>query len=106
MKGKESPYGGDCGRAGWLQTSLDGRWLFAGDEDDVIDLRTHRVEAFLPALHNSRYLCELDWRRGHPVRTSTRSGMGYPAPKSWRPCVDSTQSRAPAPSTARTCAAH
>jgi DNA-binding beta-propeller fold protein YncE len=78
MKGKESPCGGDCGRAGWLQTSLDGRWLFVGDDGDVIDLRTHRVAAFLPALHNSRYLFELDWRAGHPVRTSTRSGMGYP----------------------------
>jgi DNA-binding beta-propeller fold protein YncE len=78
MKGQESPCGGDCGRAGWLQTSLDGRWLFVGDDGDVIDLRTHRVAAFLPALHNSRYLFELDWREGKPVRTSTRSGIGYP----------------------------
>jgi hypothetical protein len=78
MKGRESPCGGDCGRAGWLQTSLDGRWLFVGDDGDVIDLRTHRVAAFLPALRNSRYLFELDWRAGMPVRTSTRSGIGYP----------------------------
>ena len=78
MKGKERPCGGDCGRAGWLQTSLDGRWLFVGDDGDVIDLHTHRVAAFLPALRNSRYLFELDWRDGVPVRTSTRSGMGYP----------------------------
>ena len=78
MKGKERPCGGDCGRAGWLQTSLDGRWLFVGDDGDVIDLHTHRVAAFLPALRNSRYLFELDWHDGVPVRTSTRSGIGYP----------------------------
>ncbi len=77
MKGLEHPCGGDCGRAGWLQTSLDGRWLFVGDDGDVIDLRTHRVAAVLPALRNSRYLFELDWRGGAPVRTSTRSGIAY-----------------------------
>jgi DNA-binding beta-propeller fold protein YncE len=79
MGGKESPCGGDCGRAGWLQTSLDGRYLYVGDSGDVIDLRTHRVTAFLPALRDSRYLFELDWRGSMPVRTSTRSGIGYPA---------------------------
>jgi DNA-binding beta-propeller fold protein YncE len=78
MRGKESPCGGDCGRAGWLQASLDGRYLFVGDSGDVIDLRTHRVAAFLPALRNSRYLFELEWRGRVPVRTSTRSGIGYP----------------------------
>jgi hypothetical protein len=78
MRGKETPCGGDCGRAGWLPTSLDGRWLFVGDDGDVIDLRTHRVAAFLPALRNSRYLYELDWRGATPTRTSTRSAIGYP----------------------------
>jgi len=33
---------------------------------DVIDMRTHRVSAFLPALRNSRYLLELDWLRSRP----------------------------------------
>ena len=76
MIGLESPCGGDCGRAGWLQHSLDGRYLYVGDSGDVIDMRTHRVAAFLPALRNSRYLLELDWRGGVPLRTSTRSGIG------------------------------
>lgn len=79
MKGKESPCGGDCGRAGWLQHSLDGRYLYVGDSGDVIDTRTRRATAFLPALHNSRYQFELDWRTGFPVRTSTRSGIGRPS---------------------------
>lgn len=75
MHGKESPCGGDCGRAGWLQTSLDGRYLFVGDDGDVVDLRTHRVVAVLPALRNSRYEFELDWRGGRPVATSGRSSI-------------------------------
>lgn len=77
FEGEESPCGGDCGRAGWLQHSLDGRFLFVGDSGDVIDTRTYRVTGFLPALANSRYLFELVWRGDDPIRTSTRSGMGY-----------------------------
>ena len=79
MKGKESPCGGDCGRAGWLQHSLDGRYLWVGDDGDVVSVRTNRVVAFVPALSNSRYLFELDWRGNTPVRTSTRSGITQPA---------------------------
>jgi hypothetical protein len=78
MTGKEHPCGGDCGRAGWLQHSLDGRFVYVGDCGDVVDTRTHRVVAFLPALRNSRYQLELDWRGEVPVRTSSRSGIGYP----------------------------
>jgi sugar lactone lactonase YvrE len=77
MKGKEDPCGGDCGRAGWLQTSLDGRYAYVGDDGDVISVRKLKVVGFLPALRNSRYLFELDWRGSQPVRTSTRSGIAY-----------------------------
>ncbi len=76
MVGKEQPCGGDCGRAGWLQSSLDGRYVYVGDSGDVIDTRTDRVVAFLPALRNSRYQFELDWRGNVPVQTSSRSGIG------------------------------
>jgi DNA-binding beta-propeller fold protein YncE len=75
MRGRESPCAGDCGRAGWLQTSLDGRYLFVGDDGDVVDLRTHRVVALLPALRDSRYQFELDWRGDRPVATSGRSSI-------------------------------
>jgi DNA-binding beta-propeller fold protein YncE len=77
LTGNESPCGGDCARAGWLQASLDGRYVFVGDSGDVIDARTLRVVGYLPALHDSRYQLELDWRGGVPVRTSTRVGLGY-----------------------------
>ena len=78
MKGKEQPCGGDCGRAGWLQNSLDGRYLFVADDGDVIADATNRVIAYLPALSDTRYLFELDWRGKVPVRTSSRSGIAYP----------------------------
>lgn len=78
MTGLEHPCGGDCGRAGWLQHSLDGRYVYVGDSGDVINTNTYRIVAFLPALHNSRYLFELDWHGTTPRKTSTRSGIGYP----------------------------
>lgn len=78
MKGRESPCGGDCGRAGWLQASLDGRYVWVADDGDVIATRSNRVVAYVPALSNSRYLFELDWRGASPVRTSTRSGIADP----------------------------
>jgi DNA-binding beta-propeller fold protein YncE len=78
MQGKEDPCGGDCNRVGWLQHSLDGRYLWVADDGDVISTRTNRVAAYVPALANSRYLFELDWRGRAAVRTSTRSGIAYP----------------------------
>jgi hypothetical protein len=33
--------------------------------------------AFLPALHDSRKSLEVDWGRGRPVFTTTRTGLGY-----------------------------
>ena len=78
MTGQESPCGEDCDRDGWLQHSLDGRFVYVGDSGDVIETRRRKVVAFLPALYNSRYMLEIDWRRGLPVATSTRSGIGYP----------------------------
>lgn len=78
MTGKEDPCGGDCGRAGWLQASLDGRYVYVGDDGDVISVQGLRVVGFLPALRNSRYQLEIDWSGNRPVRTSTRSGIAYP----------------------------
>jgi DNA-binding beta-propeller fold protein YncE len=79
MIGLEDPCSGDCGRAGWLQNSLDGRFVYVGDSGDVIDTRTNTIVAFLPALYNSRYQLEIDWNGRRTVRTSTRSGIGYPS---------------------------
>jgi DNA-binding beta-propeller fold protein YncE len=75
LVGHESPCGGDCGRAGWLLASLDGRYVYVGDSGDVIGTHSLGVVGFVPALANSRYPIEIDWRNGAPVRTSTRSGI-------------------------------
>ena len=75
MQGRESPCGGDCGRAGWLQYGLDGRYLWVADDGNVVSAATNRVVAFVPALASSRYLFELDWRGGRPVRSGGRSGI-------------------------------
>jgi hypothetical protein len=75
--GKESPCAYDCGRDGWLQHSLDGRFVYVGDSGEVIETATRRVLTTLPTLANTRKFIEIDWRAGAPVATSTRSGVGY-----------------------------
>jgi hypothetical protein len=67
----------DCLREGWLQHSLDGRFVYVGDSGDVIDTKTRQSVANLEPLYNSREFLEIDWSGGVPVATSTRSGVGY-----------------------------
>lgn len=77
MTGDKSPCAYDCERDGWLQSSRDGRYLFVGDSGDVIGTRSASVVGFLPAMHESRVMLEIDWRRGVPVATTSRQGLGY-----------------------------
>ncbi|MFI4991619.1 MAG: hypothetical protein ACHQHO_12005 [Solirubrobacterales bacterium] len=70
----------DCLREGWLQHSLDGRFVYVGDSGDVIDTKTRQSVANLEPLYNSRVYLEIDWAGGVPVATSTRSGLGYVTP--------------------------
>jgi DNA-binding beta-propeller fold protein YncE len=67
----------DCLREGWLQHSLDGRFVYVGDSGDVIDTATRQSVANLEPLYNSRVFLEIDWSNGLPVATSSRSGLGY-----------------------------
>jgi DNA-binding beta-propeller fold protein YncE len=67
----------DCLREGWLQHTLDGRFVIVGDSGDVIDTKTRQSVANLEPLYNSRVFLEIDWSGGVPVGTSTRSGLGY-----------------------------
>jgi hypothetical protein len=67
----------DCLREGWLQHSLDGRYVWVGDSGDVIDTTTRTSVASLEPLYNSRVFLEIDWSNGAPVATSTRSGLGH-----------------------------
>ena len=77
MSGEESPCSYDCARDGWIQHSLDGRFVYVGDSGDVFDTRTLRRVAYLEPLRNTRKMLELDWRGGVPVATSSRQGLGY-----------------------------
>jgi hypothetical protein len=67
----------DCLREGWLQHSLDGRYVFVGDSGDVIDTSSRKSVANLTGLVNSRVELEIDWSSGLPIATSSRSGLGY-----------------------------
>jgi hypothetical protein len=77
MPGNETPCAYDCFKDGWLQHSADGRFVYVGDEGDVIETATRQVVATLPALANTRKMLEIDWRNGVPVFTTTRTGLGY-----------------------------
>jgi hypothetical protein len=77
LSGEESPCVYDCGRGGWLQLSLDGRFLFVGDSGEVIETATRKVITTLSTLANTKKSLEVDWQGGVPVATSGRTGVGY-----------------------------
>lgn len=74
--GKESPCAYDCGQDGWLQHSLDGRFVYVGDSGEVIETATRRVLTTLSTLANTRKSLEVDWQGGVPLATSGRNGVG------------------------------
>ena len=76
-EGAETPCRYDCGYGGWLQLSLDGRYLFVGDSGEVIDTATRKVITTLPTLAQTKKSIEVDWRSGVPIATSGRTGVGY-----------------------------
>ncbi len=77
MIGTKSSCSYDCTRDGWLQHSLNGCYVFVGDAGDVLSVRRRRAVAYLPAMRNSRVMIEIDWHKGSPAATSTRTGLGY-----------------------------
>lgn len=62
---------------GWLNLSRDGRYLFAGDAGDVIDTRTRKTVATIPALAASRYNIEVDWSGNKVCAAYPRESLGY-----------------------------
>ena len=66
---------------GWLQHSLDGRFVYVSDTGDVIDTATRTTTNTLPianALNSSRAFIEVDWSNGVPVAGAlSRGGQGY-----------------------------
>ncbi len=78
LEGEETGCAYDCGRDGWLQHTLDGRYVFAGDTGDVIETATRKVVVRIPNLLNSRKFVEIDWSNGVPIASSGRQGVGHP----------------------------
>ena len=76
LEGSEQGCAYDCGRDGWVQHTLDGRYVFVGDGGVVIETATHRVVARIGNLLNTRKLIEIDWVGGRPVASSSREGVG------------------------------
>jgi hypothetical protein len=76
LTGEEKACAYDCGRGGWLQRSVDGRFVFVGDSGEVIETATRKVIATLPTLLNTKKSLEVDWEGGLPVATSNRTGVG------------------------------
>lgn len=62
---------------GWLQVSRNGRYLYVGRSGDVIDTRTDKIVAYRPPIRATADFLEIDWRRGKPVDTTSRYGIGY-----------------------------
>ncbi len=78
MNHQESPCLYDCLADGWLQHSRDGRFVYVGDQGDVIDTATRRAVTNLSALANTRKMLEIDWRDGVPVfAANARASVGY-----------------------------
>jgi DNA-binding beta-propeller fold protein YncE len=75
--GTRSPCVYECGRGGWLQHSLDGRFVFVGESGEVIETATRKVLTTLAPLLNTKKSLEIDWANGVPIATSGRIGVGH-----------------------------
>lgn len=74
--GQESDCSYDCFRSGWVQHTLDGKYVYVGDTGDFFTTSTLKHAGFLPTLRNTRKHIEVVWRHGKPVATTTREGLG------------------------------
>jgi DNA-binding beta-propeller fold protein YncE len=89
MNHTESPCVYDCGAGGWLQHSRDGRFVYVGDQGDVIDTATRRAVTNLSPLYQTKKMIEIDWDQGVPVfAANARSSVGYVTTAASPPCGD------------------
>lgn len=73
ISGTESPCSIDCAKEGWLEQSLDGRYLFVGNSGSIIDTTTNKVIMNLATLSDTRMFLEVDWVNGVPVNSEDRT---------------------------------
>jgi len=76
LSGEEEDCAYDCTRGGWIQRSIDGRFVFVGDSGEVIETATRKVVTHLPTLLNTKKSLEIEWAGGVPVASSERTGVG------------------------------
>ena len=76
LLGQASNCAYDCLQIGWLQHSIDGRYVFVGDVGDVISTANDSIIAFIPQLQKTRKSIEVDWQNGVAIANSTRQGIG------------------------------
>jgi DNA-binding beta-propeller fold protein YncE len=77
LHGIESSCAYECQKGGWLQHSLDGRFVYVGDSGEVIDTATRKVITTLAPLAQTKKCMEIDWQGGVPIATTQRTGVGY-----------------------------
>jgi hypothetical protein len=82
LGGGETRCAYDCDRSGWVQHTLDGKYVYVGDTGEFFSTRPARLAGSLPPLRDTRKHIEIDWRNGVPVATSTRHGLGRVTRKS------------------------
>jgi hypothetical protein len=66
----------DCKQGGWIQRSIDGRYIFVGDSGEVIETATRKIVTLLPTLANTKKSIEVEWAGGVPIASSGRQGVG------------------------------
>jgi DNA-binding beta-propeller fold protein YncE len=77
LNGSESTCAYECQKGGWLQHTLDGRYVYVGDSGEVIDTATREVVTTLSTLANTKKSMEIDWQGGVPIASTQRTGVGY-----------------------------
>lgn len=97
MSGNESTCSYDCLKDGWIQHSLDGRFVFVGDSGAVVSTATRTLVGNISTLANTRKHLEVDWQNGAVVATSTRSGLGRVTGTSTAPAPALAPAPAPPP---------
>lgn len=73
ITGSESPCQFDCLKEGWLEQSLDGRYLFVGNSGSIIDTTTNKVITNMATLSDTRMFLEVDWVNGVPTNSEDRT---------------------------------
>jgi len=97
ISGTESPCSIDCTKEGWLEQSLDGRYLFVGNSGSIIDTTTNKVVTNLATLSDTRMFLEVDWVNGVPVNSEDRTDFYWNSGSVAAPTATPTAGKTPTP---------